>query len=199
MVSIPELILVSCCEGIGACRDLEETAALLTPAIPRCSGHRERSIKFPCSPADPFFVGRLFSHIAYSVCLPLACAAASLAWESAEDNKPPAELQAMDESMLAWEAQGPCIKAAITALVVTSETIARRKEALRYLGTIIAVARKKDGKVPPWLYELVTQADSASLQGCTEVAKRVYLSSETSSPGQATPDQPAGTPTSSKK
>jgi hypothetical protein len=107
----------------------------------------------------------------------------------------------MDEPMLAWEAQGPCIKAAITALVVTSETIARRKEALRYLGTIIAVARKKDGKVPPWLYELAAQADSASLQGCNEVAKRIYQSSETSPPGQATPEQPAGTPmpASSKK
>lgn len=81
----------------------------------------------------------------------------------------------MDDPTLAWEAQGPCVRAAITTLVVTNDTIAKRKEALRYLAVILATKRKRDSKVPPWLYELAAQADKGSASGCNDVAKTVYL------------------------
>jgi hypothetical protein len=134
--------------------------------------------KLLCSPADPFCVGRFFPWIALSLYSFLPWTSWSLAWENAEDNKPAAELQAMDEPTLAWEVQGPCVKAATTALIVTTDTLAKRKEALQYLALIITVMRKKDNKVPPWLYELASQAESGSLQKCNEIAKRVYLPPE---------------------
>ena len=85
----------------------------------------------------------------------------------------------MDDATLAWEAQGPCVSAAVTALAVTTDTIAKRKEALRYLAAILAAKRKKDNKVPPWLYELAVQADQGSASGCNDVARTVYLPPET--------------------
>jgi hypothetical protein len=106
------------------------------------------------------------------------------AWEGPEDNKPAAELQAMDEPTLAWEAQGPCLKASLTSLVVTGDTLAKRKEAQRYLASIIAIRRKQDGKAPPWLYELAAQAEKGSMQGCNDVAKKIYLPPETQPEGQ---------------
>ncbi|HXG21385.1 MAG TPA: hypothetical protein VNN62_20220 [Methylomirabilota bacterium] len=105
-------------------------------------------------------------------------------WEGPEDNKPAAELQAMDEPTLAWEAQGPCLKASLTSLVVTGDTLAKRKEAQRYLASIIAVRRKQDGKVPPWLYQLAAQAEKGSLQGCHDVAQKIYLPPEPQTEGQ---------------
>jgi hypothetical protein len=38
--------------------------------------------------------------------------------------------------------------------------------------------------VPPWLYELAAQAEKGSSQGCTDIAKKVYLPSETPPEGQ---------------
>lgn len=106
------------------------------------------------------------------------------AWEGPEDNKSEAELLEMDDATLAWEAQGPCVKASITTLVATHETIAKRKDALRYLTAMVAMKRKKDGKVPPWLYELATQAEQAVAQGCMDIARKVYFPSEASLNGQ---------------
>lgn len=113
--------------------------------------------------------------------LPLHTVAA--AWEGPSDNKPETELQVMDDPTLAWEAQGPCVKASITTLVVTQDTIAKRKAALHYLASLVVMKRKKDGNVPPWLYELLAQAENGSAQGCNDVAKNVYLAPETS-PGE---------------
>jgi hypothetical protein len=101
------------------------------------------------------------------------------AWEGPADNKPEAELQAMDDPTLAWEARGPCVKAAITTLIVTTETATERREALRYLSTMLEIKRKKDGKIPLWLYELTAQAEKGAVQGCIDVARKVYLPSET--------------------
>jgi hypothetical protein len=119
----------------------------------------------------------------------LGCAflapARGLSWESSEENKPAAELQAMDEPTLAWEAQGPCVKAATTAFVVTTETVTKRRDALRYLAFILDTKRKKDGKVPPWLYELAKHAEQGGVQGCHEVASRIYLPPEAPAEGQA--------------
>lgn len=95
----------------------------------------------------------------------------------------------MDDPTLAWEARGPCEKAAITTLVVTTETVAKRREALRYLSTMLEMKRKKDGKVPLWLYELTAQAEKGTVQGCTEVAQKVYLPPETPPDGQAQEQQ----------
>jgi len=141
-------------------------------------GRVRKNPKFSRFPADFFFVGLRFSQ---NILLPVLCAlllplvSLSLAWEGPDDNKSETELQEMDDSTLAWEAQGPCVMASITSLVVTGDTIAKRKAALRYLASIIAVKRKKDGKVPPWLYELAAQADKGSAQGCDAVARNVYL------------------------
>lgn len=107
-----------------------------------------------------------------------------LSWEGPEDNKPLAELQAMDDPTLAWEAQGPCVKATITTLVATPETIGKRREAQRYLASLIAMKQKKDGKAPPWLYDLVAQAEKGSLQGCNDVTRKVYLPPEAPAAGQ---------------
>jgi hypothetical protein len=117
------------------------------------------------------------------ILLPVGCIlllqTVTAAWEGPADNKPEAELQAMDDPTLAWEARGPCVKAAITTLVVTTGTVAERKDALRYLSMMLEVKRKKDGKVPPWLYELTAQAEKGSMQGCLDVAQKVYLPPET--------------------
>ena len=111
------------------------------------------------------------------------------AWEGPEDNKRETELLEMDDATLAWEAREPCVKASITTLVATNETIAKRKDALRYLTAIMAMKRKKDGKVPPWLYELTTQAEQGSAQECLATAQKVYLPSEVPPEGQE-PGQP---------
>lgn len=106
-------------------------------------------------------------------------------WDGPEDNKSVAELQEMDEATLAWEAQGPCVRAAVTTLVASNDTLKKRKEALRYLASILVARRKKDGKIPPWLYEMSSQADKGSALGCNDVAQKVYLPSETPPEGQA--------------
>lgn len=141
-------------------------------------------------PTD-FFIVRLhfFPNLLLSVNCVLLLQTALAAWEGPADNKPEAELQAMDDPTLAWEARKPCVKAAITTLVVTTATAAERREALRYLATMLEMKRKKDGKVPPWLYELTAQAEKGAVQGCTDVAQRVYLPSETPPDGQAQEQQ----------
>lgn len=125
--------------------------------------------------------------ILQAILLLIGCAlllqTAAAAWEGPADNKPETELQAMDDPTLAWEAQSPCVNASITTLVVTQDTIAKRKAALRYLASLVVMKRKKDGKVPPWLYELLAQAENGAAQGCNDIAKNVYLSPETS-PGE---------------
>jgi hypothetical protein len=108
----------------------------------------------------------------------------SWAWEGPEDNKPAAEIQAMDEPTLALEAQGPCLKAALPSLVATADTLAKRKEAQKYLASIIVIRRKQDGKVFPWLYALSAQAERGSIQGCNDVAQKVYLPPEVLTEGQ---------------
>jgi hypothetical protein len=117
------------------------------------------------------------------ILLPLGCVfllqTVTVAWEGPADNKPEVELQAMDDPTLAWEARGPCVKAAITTLVVTTGTVATRREALGYLSLMLEMKRKKDGKVPPWLYELTVQAERGAVQGCTDVAQKVYFPPET--------------------
>jgi hypothetical protein len=127
-----------------------------------------------------------------NILLPVGCVlllqTATVAWEGPADNKPEAELQAMDDPTLAWEARGPCMKAAITTFVVTTGTVAERKEALRYLSMMLEIKRKQGGKVPPWLYELTAQAERGDVQGCTDVAKKVYLPPETS-PEEQVQDQ----------
>jgi hypothetical protein len=99
------------------------------------------------------------------------------AWDGPDDNKPETELLEMDDPTLAlaWETQGPCVAASFTSLVVTKETVARRKAALRYLASIVAMKRKKDGQAPPWLYELAVQAEKGSAQGCHDIARSIYL------------------------
>lgn len=135
--------------------------------------------------ADELFVGlRVFFFFMIS----LGCACwwpmAGYSWDGPEDNKPATELQEMDEATLAWEAQGPCMRAAVTTLVASNDTLKKRKEALRYLASILAARRKKDGKIPPWLYEMSLQADKGSMSGCNEVAQKMYLPSETPLEGQ---------------
>jgi hypothetical protein len=141
--------------------------------------------------ADLIFVGHRF-FIYFAVSLGCACCwfATGFSWDGPEDNKPVAELQAMDDPTLAWEAQGVCVNAAITTLAVTTDTIAKRKEALRYLAAILAAKRKKDNKIPPWLYELAAQADRGSASGCNDVAKTVYLPPETPPEEQSQDSQP---------
>jgi hypothetical protein len=80
------------------------------------------------------------------------------------------------------------MKAAVITLVVTTETLTERKEALRYLFSMLAMKRKKDGKVPPWLYELAAQAEKGAMQGCTDIAQKVYAPPETPPEDQA-PEQ----------
>ncbi len=154
--------------------------------------------------ADLVLVGRHF-FIYFSVFLSYACcwSTTGFSWDGPEDNKPAAELQAMDDATLAWEAQAVCVSAAITALAVTTDTIAKRKEALRYLAAIVAAKRKKDNKVPPWLYELSAQADKGSASGCNDVAKTVYLPPEAPPAEQSqdaqTQEQPAQQDSAAKK
>jgi hypothetical protein len=107
-----------------------------------------------------------------------------LTWEGPEDNKPANDLQAMDDPTLAWEAQGPCVRAARTAFVVTPDTIVKRRDAQRYLALIIDTKRKKEGKVAPWLYELAKYAEQGAVQGCNDVASKIYLPSETPLAGE---------------
>ena len=149
-----------------------------------------RHVKFLSSFADPLFVGFLRSFFFMFFLSGLVLSQTRvLAWEGPEDNKPETELLEMDDATLAWEAQGPCVKASITTLVATHETIAKRRDALRYLTTILAMKRKKEGKVPSWLYELATQAEQGAAQACMEIAKKVYLPPETPLEGQ-TQEQP---------
>jgi hypothetical protein len=141
---------------------------------------------------------RFFSHFLLSLGCACYWPAIGFSWDGPEDSKPAAELEAMDEPTLAWEAQGACVRATITTLVATKDTIDKRKEALRYLASILAVKRKKDGKIPPWLYELSSQADKGSMFGCNEVAKKVYLPPETPPEGQPQ-DSPAEEKSTSAK
>jgi hypothetical protein len=99
----------------------------------------------------------------------------------------------MDEPTLAWEAQGPCMKAALMAFVVTPTTVVKRREARRYLSSMIEIKRKKDGKAPPWLYELAIHAEQGAVQRCTDVAQKLYLPPEAPPEGQdqAAQKQPA--------
>jgi hypothetical protein len=171
---------------------VEKAILILAFADRKAAPHviNEKSAKLPQFFADLFYVGLRFLHyvllsIGYALLLPVV----SAAWEGPTDNKPETELQEMDDPTLAWEAQEPCVKASITALVVTKDTLARRKEALRYLASIVVMKRKKDRKVPPWLYELTAQAEKGSAQGCNDVAKNVYLPPATP-PGEQAQDQP---------
>lgn len=133
--------------------------------------------------ADPFCVRHfLFFYRAIACGSLMIFSATGLSWEGPEDNKPVAEIQAMDDPTLAWEAQGPCIKAATTAFVVTTATVVKRRESQRYLAFIIETKRKKDGKVAPWLYDLAGHAEKGVVQGCREVASKIY------SPPEAPPE-----------
>ena len=95
-------------------------------------------------------------------------------WDSADDNKPVVELEAMEERAMAWEAEGPCIKAASLRRFIRSDTVPQLKAAQRYLNTIVSVARKKKGEVPTWLYEMSGHAVSGSPQGCMRTAQNIY-------------------------
>jgi len=127
-----------------------------------------------------------------------------LAWEGPEDNKPEAELLEMDDATLAWEARGPCVKASITSLVATHESIAKRKDALRYLTAIVTMKRKKDGKVPSWLYDLTVRAERGAAQECMEIAEKLYFPPDTPPEGQEqgqpqTQEQAAAQPQSTQE
>lgn len=148
--------------------------------------------------ADPFCVRHFpFFYCAIAYGSLVIFSATGLTWEGPEDNKPIAEIQAMDDPTLAWEAQGPCVKAATTAFVVTTTTVVKRRESQRYLAFIIEAKRKKDGKVAPWLYELAGHAEKGAVQGCRDVTSKIYLPPEAppESEGQA---QDAATQTSEK-
>ena len=132
---------------------------------------------------------RFLQTVLLSVGCVLLLQTVTAAWEGPADNKPETELQGMDEPTLAWEARGPCVKAAITTLVVTTGTVATRREALGYLSTMLEMKRKKDGKVPPWLYELMVQAEKGAVQSCVDVAQKVYLPPETPPEEQAQDQQ----------
>ncbi len=158
----------------------------------------ERS-KFLAVLADPFCV----RHFPLFYCA-IACgslvmfSATGRTWEGPEDNKPVAEIQAMDDPTLAWEAQGPCVKAAITAFVVTTDTVVKRKESLRYLAFILDSKRKKDGKIAPWLYELAKHAEQGAVQGCKDVTSKIYLPPEIPPEGEGQ-TQEASAQTSAEK
>jgi hypothetical protein len=67
---------------------------------------------------------------------------------------------------------------------VTTDTVVKRREARRYLAFILDTKRKKDGKAPPWLYELASHAEQGTVQGCHDVASKIYLPPEALSMGQ---------------
>ena len=134
------------------------------------------SPKFLRCLADFFDVGLRFLQnillpVGYALMLPMV----SVAWDGPDDNKPETELLEMDDPTLAWETQEPCVTASLTSLVVTKDTITKRKAALRYLASIVAMKRKKNGQAPPWLYELAVQAEKGSAQGCHDIARNIYL------------------------
>ena len=164
------------------------------------------SPKPPPLPADLFTVGLRFLQ---NILLPVGCALmlpmVSVGWDGPDDNKPETELLEMDDPTLAWETQEPCVTASLTSLVVTKDTIAKRKAALRYLASIVAMKRKKDGQAPPWLYELAVQAEKGSSQGCRDIARNVYLlpvpppGEQSEAPPQAQAQPPSGQEAAAEK
>jgi hypothetical protein len=141
--------------------------------------------------ADLIIVGiRRFFYLMMALGYACGWPATGASWDGPEDNKSPEELQEMDEPTLAWEAEGPCVRAAITSIVVSNDTISKRKEALRYLTAMLVAKRKKDGKIPPWLYEMASQAEKGSAPGCNDTAQKVYLPPPAPPEGQA-PDAQA--------
>ena len=128
---------------------------------------------------------------------PLSVCAGTI-WDSAEDNKPVAELEAMEEAELAWEAEGPCVKAATLSRFIRSDTVTQLKAARRYLNIIVSVARKKQNEVPPWLYEMNDHATHGSPQGCMQTAQNIY-NPPPPEEGEETPEETGEAPATDAK